>query len=464
MPASNVGDNQVQNGLMRSKSSSDRIYAQIREFGFSLAIFLLIALILGGGGIRHGLTNLFVQLGGLALLLLWPDKIGQFLSKAPKGLIVLVAATVLLPVMQLVPLPPEVWKALPGREMALESRALVHAENDWFPLTLDRGRTITALFALAGPLAVIVTYRFGSKKASHAGLGILAGLAILQLAYGVLQLAVGGDALLLYETNSEGRFYGFFVGHIASGLFLVIGLCALIGLYEVSNKSTVRTTLFIAFSILLVIGVILTNSRSAVALLCLPGLWALIIAVRRVMALPSRKRWVSLGAALFALVGAGMLMATNNRLDQTWERFEDFEDSRPDIWADTVVGIERYWPVGSGMGTFDEVFQVEESLEALITKKAARAHNEYLEILLEAGIFGVALVIAWLLYLLYAIICGLRTVQAPVTLAAALAGSCIALQALLYFPLRNMAELCVAGLLVALLTAPLTTKRDRKIA
>ena len=449
---------------MRNLSFSERVYAPVKELGWPFVAFLFLALIVGGGGIRHGLTNAVVQAGALALLLFWPGRVSGFMTKAPKVLIALVAATLLLPLLHLLPLPPELWQALPGRAMAVESRSLIGAEDDWFPLTLDRGRTVLALFALTGPLAVIATYRFGSRKASHAALALLVAMAFLQLGFGVIQLAAGGDTLSLYETNREGRFYGFFVGHIASGLFMVIGLCALIGLYEVSKKTLLRTSLYLAFGSLLVVGVILTNSRSAVALLLLPGAWAGVIAVRASGALSPRARWLSLGAAAAVLVGAAALFATNDRLGETWDRYQDLEDSRPDIWEDTLVGVERYWPMGSGMGTFDEVFQVEESLEALVAKKAARAHNEYLEILLEAGIFGIALVAAWLLYLAYAVVRGLRTVQAPVTLAAALAGACIALQALIYFPLRNMAELCVAGLLVALLTAPLTTKRDRDIA
>ena len=128
-----------------------------------------------------------------------------------------------------------------------------------------------------------------------------------------------------------------------------------------------------------------------------------------------------------------------------------------------MSGIDRYWPVGSGMGTFDEVFQVEESLETLSVKKAARAHNEFLEIALEAGIAGLLLVAGWMVFLAYAFVRGIRSVHAPAIMAAAMALVCIGLQALIYFPLRNMAVLCVAGLLVALLTAPITIKRDRVI-
>lgn len=433
----------------------------LRVLGWPLVLLLLVALVLGGGGVRHGLTNLVVQIVALGILLLYPGILRRFRDAAPKSLIILVALTFLLPIFHLIPLPAGIWQALPGREMALQSRELVNSGNDWFPLTLDRARTVTALVALVGPLAVIACFRFGSNSAPRHALALLVTVAFVQFAFGVIQFAAGGDTLTLYETNQVGRFYGFFVSHIASGLVMVVGLCALVGHYLSEKRSNVATLLYLAGGALLVIGVILTNSRSAVALLILPGLWVLAVAAKRAWVLPRRTRWGFLAAGIVGAMAIAAVFATNDRLGRTWDRFDSFEDSRPDIWEDTLVGIDRYWPVGSGMGTFDEVFQVEESLEMLVAKKAARAHNEYLEILLEAGIFGAILVVLWFVYLAYAAIRGLRSVHAPVTLAAAMAVLCFALQALVYFPLRNMAELCVAGLLVALLTAPLTIKRDR---
>ena len=448
---------------MRNGSLGERIKAVPRDLGWPLVALLVIALVLGGGGIRHGLTNLIVQLTALGVLLFQPGLVRRFAAEAPMWLKILVAVTILVPLLQLVPLPASVWRGLPGREMAAEARDLIDEGSGWFPITLDRARTVVALFALVGPLAILLSSHSRDADWRRSALVLLVGLAFLQFALGVIQFAAGGDALTLYETNQTGRFYGFFVGHISSGLFMVIGLTCLVGLFASRQRSNLDLLVYPAGAALLIIGVILSGSRSAVALLSIPGLWMVWLAWQELRHFSSRTRWFALGAVLVTALLAGLLMATNQRLGETWERFQSFEDSRPDIWADTQIGIERYWPVGSGFGTFDEVFQVEESLETLPAKKAARAHNEYLEIALEAGIFGIALVAAWVAALLYSAFRGLRMVHASVTLAAALCLLCIALQALIYFPMRNMTVLCVAGLLVALLTAPVTIKRDRVI-
>ena len=445
----------------RDEIGARRLFTLHHDLGWPLVALLVIAVVFGGGGIRHGLTNLVVQLAALAVILFQPGAVRRFFAEAPLWLKILVPLTVLLPLVQLIPLPAGLWRAIPGREMAAQSRDLIGYGDAWFPITLDRARTVIALFALAGPLAVLLCTRGLKSDWRRSALLLIVALAFLHFVFGVLQFAVGDDRLAIYETNGESPFYGFFVGHISSGLFLVIGICALIGLYASKKRSSLDFLTYPAGAVLLVIGVILTASRSSIALLALPGLWALWLGWRELRKLSPKMRWITLGGTVALLAVAAVIMATNQRLGKTWDRFEDFEDSRPDIWQDTMFGIDRYWPVGSGMGTFDEVFQVEESLETLPAKKAARAHNEYLEIALEAGLFGLALVVAWVLGLLLSAYRRLRTVHAPVTVAAAMSLLCIALQALIYFPLRNMAVLCIAGLLVALLTAPVTVKRER---
>ena len=448
---------------MLSRNRSQKPVSPIewtRMIGWSLIALMAISLMFGGGGVGRGLTNLLVQLVALGILLFTPGALRHFVSTAPKPLLILVGLTLALPLIQLLPLPAGLWQSLPGRDMAVESRELVGAGDDWFPITLDRARTLTAVLALIGPLAVL-TAVFGRKLAQGRHiLLLLVGLALANFLFGALQFATSSDALILYGSRSDGRFYGFFANHNSSGLLMVIGLCAMVGFYADKPRRATQSAAMAFVAMLLVIGVVLTNSRSSTALLLLPLAWIGWLILKELAKVEARKRWTIIGAGVLGIAAVGALVATNDRLGATWERYGDLEDSRPDIWADTANGIDRYWPVGSGMGTFDEVFQVEESLETLVAGRAGRAHNEYLEIVLEAGIVGGLLVIGWGLYLLFATWRGLRSVHAPVTLAAAMASACIALQALLDLPLRNMALLCVAGLLVALLSAPLSTKRD----
>lgn len=104
------------------------------------------------------------------------------------------------------------------------------------------------------------------------------------------------------------------------------------------------------------------------------------------------------------------------------------------------------------MGTFDEVFQIDESLENITPRRAGRAHNDYLEIAVEAGVVGLAVVALWAIWAAFASWRAASTPQRWPALAGTGILMAVALQSLLDYPLRNQAMLCIAALAVALLT------------
>ncbi|MEP6868021.1 MAG: O-antigen ligase family protein, partial [Novosphingobium sp.] len=53
--------------------------------------------------------------------------------------------------------------------------------------------------------------------------------------------------------------------------------------------------------------------------------------------------------------------------------------------------MRQYFPFGSGMGTFQPVFEAAERLEVVTYSKTGRAHNDLLELAIEGGAFGLAL-------------------------------------------------------------------------
>ena len=97
------------------------------------------------------------------------------------------------------------------------------------------------------------------------------------------------------------------------------------------------------------------------------------------------------------------------------------------------------------MGTFDEVFQIDESLENTAQRRAGRAHNDYLEIAIEAGLPGLLLIAAWSAMCIWL---AWRARRSPLRWAGwAAAGIllAIALQSATDYPLRNQAMLCLAA-------------------
>ena len=439
-----------------SASEGSAITSLLTRADVALYALLAAAVVIGGGGVGYGYFNLIVQLAALVVLALHRKEVVSFLKDGPRGLVLLVIATLVLPLLQLVPLPPGMWSLLPGRDLVGQSLELVGATDDWMQVSVDPNRTALGFIALLPAFAVLALGWSLGRSQARLALQILVGLALFGLALGALQLASANLVGNWYPGGHPQHLYGTFANHNSTGIFLVIAMLALAGLppNQAKRKRSVFQPLWTSLFAALAVGVILTQSRSSAALLVVPAVF-LVVRSRfggsQDQDRPGKPGLMIILPLALLFAGGGYLLLANEKVQQTFERFDELENRRPEIWQDSLVAIDRFWPIGSGVGTFDEVYQVDESLEHVAQTRAGRAHNDYLELAIESGIAGVALLLAWLAWL------GLAAWQAksrsdPLTRLAAAAGlGCVVLQSVLDYPLRNEALLCVAAMLVALL-------------
>jgi O-antigen ligase len=159
-------------------------------------------------------------------------------------------------------------------------------------------------------------------------------------------------------------------------------------------------------------------------------------------------------AGLFGFIAiVATVFSGNGRVAEALARFDAARDSRLDLWQDTLTAIGQYWPVGSGIGTFPRAFLAVERLDTLDDLFPNRAHNDFLEFLLETGVLA-PLVLA--LGLMTIIRLGRRAWQdapseRPVTLFAMGTFAVISLHSIVDYPLRNMALAVVTGVAAGLL-------------
>lgn len=416
----------------------------------SALLLLGIAIILGGGGVRYALMNAAVQLAALALLAVRPACVRSFWQAAPTGLRILLIATLALPAIQLVPLPPALWQALPGRDLVAESLALAGSPGLWMPLSLDPGRTLVALVGLTAPTILLLLAMDSGKSERALILPGLAALGLANLVLGAGQLISARQALNWFPGGIPHQLYGSFANHNSSGLFLVIALCAAIAIPTPARPA--RQVIKLATCLLLAMGVLLTQSRSSIMLLILPAIQWLLALARHQSFNRTRRTAILAAAMTIALAGFAVIAMNNARLSQAFDRFDSLHDARGLIWQDSLIAIGRYWPIGSGMGTFDEVFQIDESIENANRHRAGRAHNDLLELVLESGLAGAFLCLGWIAYIGRLTIPLLRDNEDRVT-APAIILIAILLQSFIDYPLRNQAILCIAASMIALIAS-----------
>jgi O-antigen ligase len=172
---------------------------------------------------------------------------------------------------------------------------------------------------------------------------------------------------------------------------------------------------------------------------------------------------------LAAATALAVMLAAQFTLYRMLERFADdpLRDGRITLARVTAEAAQLYMPFGSGMGTFVPVYAMQQRPEdAVVDAYANRAHNDYLELWLEAGVAGLGLVA------LFAVWLAGRTLQlwrrnAPgseidlsIARAATLVAALIAAHSFVDYPLRTGAVMAIMAFACGLLVvSPLGESR-----
>lgn len=440
--------------IAKTNSSKSQLWA--------LAAVLVFAIAFGGGGSKYGMANMLVQLAALAALAFNREAFFAFWKSAPFALKSLIGLSILLPALYLIPLPQSVWSALPGRELMVQSYELIGREG-WASASVEPVRTLLALTALIVPLALL-TIGWSASRERLVQVGWIAvALGLINMLIGIPQVLTNSEVGVLYPENPmPGVLFGTFANRNSTGLFLVgtLALAALLPALPQFRRQEllVRT----GACVLLLVAILLTRSRTALVLALLPlGLVGLRVLLSRTDQGKSGL-WVALGGiALIAGTGAVVAVAAPGRVGEVLERFDDADtDARAYIWEDAAYSADRFWPLGSGTGTFDDVFHLDESLENLTPRRAGRAHNDYLEVAIEAGIPGLTLVAAWILLLAWLAWRARRSSDRWVAWSGGAALLAIALQSITDYPLRNLSLLGFAGFALLILVRFGTSARE----
>lgn len=421
---------------------------------FELAAGLLVlALLVGGAGVNFPILNMILGLGalGVAVAFLWRREPGLRLPLPSRLALLLMALMLALPTLQLVPLPPSLWQALPGREVPVQVDALLGAAP-WRPWTLDVEGTMRSLLNLV-PACVMLWLCLYLRTPARARLLVLvAAFAALNALLGIVQLASGG-LMTPYPSSHSGYPIGLFVNRNHNAVFLLMAMPIIAALAaDRAEHSSARGALVAGvLSLLTIVGVVVIATTSRMALLLLPaallGSLALLFLRRSLwrLAIPSTLVIGAVAAAISWFGGFSRNLA----------RFSSLQDSRFDYWTDVQWAVGHYGLAGTGLGTFVPVYQTAESLSSVGPAILNHAHNDFIELALEGGLPAILLLVAFFALLGVAALRLLKARferrRALLSLAALVAIATVLLFSLVDYPLRMPAISCLFALLFACL-------------
>ncbi|WP_298744265.1 O-antigen ligase family protein [uncultured Brevundimonas sp.] len=364
------------------------------------AVLLALSVLLGGASQGHALRLALVELASLPLLVLASGRLIQTgLWREHRFALILLAAVVAIPLVQVIPFPPAMWTGLPGRDQMVFALRLAGLEPGWAPLSLTPDRTWGSVLALAPPAAFFLAMLSLSPAQREQMVQLCIAAAIAGILLGAAQLASGGDNLYLWNVGA-GQVRGFFANrnHLASYLLVTLPFAVIFGAATLRRRDRRTSALWFGalFAGLVVVALAAIRSRAGITLFT------------PVMVVSLLAAWIAAGRGrpgpgllvLVGSIGAALTVVAVLALPPILARFDTggAPEVRFERWPLIAETAQTYLPLGSGMGSFDAVYRSVEPLEELDSTFFNQAHNEYLETWLEAGWLGIGVILAFLVW------------------------------------------------------------------
>lgn len=365
-----------------------------------LSLFFLLVLWAAGGASRADVMGQVVVRGAawaaLCLLALFAPHpmIG---SHRPVTIFLILALALALA--QIVPLPPAIWQALPGRAMLSDAAAITGEAQPWRPLAIVPDAAVNAADSLVVPFAMLALLICMREAEQRWMPGLLLSLIAASTLLGLLQFS-GSRFNNPLINDTVGQISASFANRNHLALFLAIG-CVLAPVWAVRSRRGAQWRMVAALGmmVLFILMILATGSRAGL-LLC--GL-ALVMAstlvwndVRR--ELRRYPRWVlpTVGAMVVGMLTIVVLSSfAANRAVSINRVFESGvgQDMRGQALPTVIEMIQAYFPIGSGLGSFDPIFRIYEPYGLLKLTYFNHAHNDLLEVVLDAGLPGALLLL-----------------------------------------------------------------------
>jgi O-antigen ligase len=435
-------------------------------------IYLLLCLLLGGASAEGFWINLLLQLIGLAVLV-WSLSVERrtALPTSSRQLLLLLGLMLALIAIQLVPLPPGIWTSFEGRETVVNGFRLLGQPLPWLPISLSPRETLASALWLIPAIAVLLAVlRPGAYRATWAAWAI-ATVTVLSVGIGALQR--GGGPLTpwyFYEITNYGVAVGFFSNANHQATLLVATIPFLAALYlaarekgRSAQRSSGLLVVLVGALLVLVVGIAINGSLAGV------GLSVPVVAATLLMLWARKRRvpaWSVIPVALIAAAAIYVPFTAPLGNDLTTTDAKANPISRAASFRLTSQAIQDYLPLGSGIGTYGEIYPMYEDPATIGRWYMNHVHGDYLEVVLETGIPGLILIVLTLLWWGWRVQAIWRAEKPDhFARAATIASAAILAHSAVDYPLRTAAISALFALCLALMAEPRpATRRSEEAA
>lgn len=366
---------------------------------FSLAVVLLLLYPIAGG-VQRLLVNPYASALGLAILFIYFLSRAKYdhLSRGTWWLLLLIVAT---PLVYLIPIPLVWWESLPGHSVYSQVNQWVfqnyNIEPEYYALSLIPYQTEYSLYALFPPLALFIVMASFTQHLQRRMLFVFIAIAGAEACLAVIQFGSQKEFFFFGIPRLKGSMaLGTYPNPDHFSLLMAIAIPFAMALLfkqlrhkkrkksRSSSKSSRRilyTMSYITLIILLFMSAIFSGSRAGIALAFI----AIFLSYRR---FTKRKKFSYVLLVVVLIVGLGILMMMLDIVPiiDRFLRENPFVDGRWTIFSNSWEGVQSFFPLGAGPGTFPYVYKIFQPIGQ--AGFINYAHNDYIELVFETGIIG----------------------------------------------------------------------------
>jgi O-antigen ligase len=374
-----------------------------------LLVVLFCVLFAAGGSSRADAPGqVVVQSASLFAIILAILRKPEVPFSSAKPIWLILWSVILLGILQLIPLPPAVWQALPGRTPFLQAASIIGEPQPWRPISLAPGATVNALASLLPPFAALLLIcRLKDAERGHLSTMVLCLVAATMLT-GLLQFS-GLSLTTFVADNGLGEVSGFIANRNHFALMMAIG-CVIVPYWAFALRRREGSRLPVALGLILlfILSILASGSRAGLILGVLGLISGLAIARQDIRSSLSRyPRWAFPGAISALIILVAGFALTSFAADRAISinrllAMDPAQDTRTRALPYVVDMAKTYFPVGTGFGTFSTVYRVHEPLDLLTETYFNHAHNDFLEIVTDGGLLGGLILLGAMLWWLKA--------------------------------------------------------------
>ncbi|MBS0319493.1 MAG: O-antigen ligase family protein [Proteobacteria bacterium] len=387
--------------------------------------------------------------------------------RIPPAAAIVAGLAAAIPLLGLLPLPPALWSAIPGRGAFADALALSGDGERWRALSLAPFETEFSGLALLPPLATFFLALTLTAERLRALTRVIVLVAVIEAVLGLLQYGAAGGQLADFRASGTYVNPNHFAGLMLMALPLALMSLALdVGERLRSRRFTkgvvdaakrmfaakgTRVMLWLFAIVLILLALMFSRSRAGIAIGAAGiAITALVVAPR----VGGPRAYGAVGVGITLALGAALAIGFVPVLDRFGVQ-DTVEAGRGAIFAGALDMAGSYFPFGSGMGTFATLYPPFQPTD--ITALIHRAHNDYIEWLVEGGVLAALAIVAGFALYVARVVMLLRLPEKDAThalqLAAAVSVLLIAAHGMVDFNFRIPANALIFAMLAGVVVA-----------